>query len=339
MKKLFISTMALAIGLSVSLTAKDMTVTRDNFVQAETSKYFAVTSMKAKGVNKWKHYLSPPATASQPIVRMNRDTLYSTAVLDTSKGGTITVPDVGERYLSTHFVDENHISYDMIYGPGTFKVPTDTKYLFVNVRIGLDDINDKKEIAAINKLQKQLVIKMASADKYVPFNPDLKALAAGTEVIKEELLTEVQKLNIADSAFMFGTPDYTKPEYHLMGVAYGWGGATYKDNIYQYSPFFTSDEGHSTTFKDPKNVGGFWSMTVYNSQGFMYNDKASLNSNIATKNADGTFTVRFGCEGQENNIPIKGHDGSWNVLVRHYTPSERVQSLHIDPSKTIKPVK
>lgn len=339
MKKLVVTSLAIAATLSTSAFAKDLTVTRDNFVQAETSKYLAVTSMKAGGVNMFKHYLVPPETESQPIVRMNRDTLYSTAVLDTSKGGTITIPDVGDRYVSVHFVDENHISYDMIYGPGTFKVPTSTKFMFVNVRFGLRDINDKNEIATINKLQKAIILKMGSADKYVPFNPNLKELAAGTEVIKEELLLEVQKLQIADSAYMFGTPDYTKPEYHLMGVAYGWGGASYKDNIYQYSPFIKSNVCHATTFQDPKNVGGFWSMTVYNSAGFMYNDKATINSNIAEKNADGTFTVRFGCDGQANNIPTKGHDGSWNVLVRHYTPSPLVKELNIDPSKTIKPVK
>ena len=60
---------------------------------------------------------------------------------------------------------------------------------------------------------------------------------------------------------------------------------------------------------------------------------------MAKKNSDGTYTVRFGCDGQANNIPTKGHDGSWNVLVRQYTPSKRVESLKIDPSKTIKPVK
>ncbi|WNC73856.1 DUF1254 domain-containing protein [Thalassotalea psychrophila] len=339
MKKLVLSTLAIAATLSTSVFANDLRVTRDNFVQAETSKYYAVTLMKAGGVNKFKHYLVPPETESQPIVRMNRDTLYSTAVLDASKGGTITIPEVGDRYVSVHFVDENHISYDMFYGPGTYKVPTSTNFMFVNVRFGLRDINDKNEIAEINKLQKSVVLKMGSANEYVPFNPDLKALAAGTEVIKEELLLDVQKLQLADSAYMFGTPDYTKPEYHLMGVAYGWGGASYKDNIYQYSRFIESEECHATTFPDPKNDGGFWSMTVYNSAGFMYNDKATINSNIAVANKDGTFTVHFGCDGKANNIPTKGHDGSWNVLVRHYTPSARVKDLNIDPSKTIAPVK
>jgi len=329
--------------LTVSLTAltEDYKITKDNFVQAETTKYYMITTMKAGGANKWRHFFNPPATDNQPIVRMNRDTLYSTAVVDTSKGGTIFIPEVPKgMYVSVHYVNEDHVSYDMIYKTGEIPVPTDTtKFMFVNIRFGLKDINDKDEIKMINDLQNKLKINVKSRDEYKSKYPDIKKLAAATEVVKEELLIKVNDLKLADSAYMFGTPDYTKPEYHLMGVAYGWGGATYKDNIYQYSPFIKSNKGHSTTFPDPKNTGGFWSFTVYNSQGFMYNDKATLNSNIAKPNADGTFTVRFGCPGQENNIPIKGHDGSWNVLVRHYTPSDRVKELKIDPSKTIKPIK
>jgi hypothetical protein len=46
------------------------------------------------------------------------------------------------------------------------------------------------------------------------------------------------------------------------------------------------------------------------------------------KNADGTYTLRFGCEGQPNNIPIvEGNaTGKFNVLMRHYGPIEMVSN-------------
>jgi hypothetical protein len=36
----------------------------------------------------------------QAVIRMNRDTLYSAAIVDISKGATLTIPDAGNRYLS-----------------------------------------------------------------------------------------------------------------------------------------------------------------------------------------------------------------------------------------------
>lgn len=43
-------------------------------------------------------------------------------------------------------------------------------------------------------------------------------------------------------------------------------------------------------------------------------------------NSDGTYTLRFGCEGQPNNIPTMdgNNTGKFNVLMRHYNPSEPV---------------
>lgn len=39
---------------------------------------------------------------------MNRDTLYSLAVVNISEGATVTVPDAGGRYLSVMVVNQDH---------------------------------------------------------------------------------------------------------------------------------------------------------------------------------------------------------------------------------------
>ena len=60
------------------------------------------------------------------------------------------------------------------------------------------------------------------------------------------------------------------------------------------------------------------------------------------QNADGTSTLRFGCDGQPNNIPIgEGNTtGKFNVLIRHYGPSEQVSKGEdgYDPTKLINKV-
>lgn len=58
----------------------------------------------------------------------------------------------------------------------------------------------------------------------------------------------------------------------------------------------------------------------------MFDDIAHISSNTASPNADGTYTVHFGCgEDAVNNVPIVNETGVFNFVVRHYIPSERVR--------------
>ena len=69
----------------------------------------------------------------------------------------------------------------------------------------------------------------------------------------------------------------------------------------------------------------FWSFTVYDRQGFMFNDVANVNSELAAPNEDGPYTVSFGCAADApNRIPIGNASGVFNITVRHYRPSDRV---------------
>ena len=72
--------------------------------------------------------------------------------------------------------------------------------------------------------------------------------------------------------------------------------------------------------------GAFWSFTVYDQDGFMFDDVAHMSSDIATANDDGTYTVSMGCgDDALNNLPISNDTGVFNFIVRHYIPSERVK--------------
>ena len=60
----------------------------------------------------------------------------------------------------------------------------------------------------------------------------------------------------------------------------------------------------------------------------MFNDFANLSSNTAKPNADGTYTLSFGCgENAVNNIETKNDSGVFNLAVRHYQVSDFVRVL------------
>ena len=57
----------------------------------------------------------------------------------------------------------------------------------------------------------------------------------------------------------------------------------------------------------------------------MFNDIANVNSYNAAQNPDGNYTISFGCGEQAiNNIGITNDTGVFNVLIRHYRPSQAV---------------
>ena len=114
---------------------KPIVVTEDNFPTAYSDMRFAALVKQAGGVNKFLKMPNPPSDpAKQFVVRMNRDTPYSGAVVDMSSGKVyITVPKT-KRYVSIQVVDHNHETQPMIYGPGRHKITAKTDYAFVIVR-------------------------------------------------------------------------------------------------------------------------------------------------------------------------------------------------------------
>ncbi len=123
-----------------------------------------------------------------------------------------------------------------------------------------------------------------------------------------------------DSRGMFNVDKYT------VGAAIGRGGAQLTDNLYESSPNYPAEGCYLATFEDPDN-GAFWSFTVYDQNGFMFENVAHMSSDIATANDDGTYTVNMGCGASAtNNLPISNEMGVFNFIVRHYIPSDRVKS-------------
>lgn len=330
----------IAISLVAALTACEDTaknsdqalaaptiVTQDNFPQAYTNMRFGGILQKAGGVNK---FFTMPVPSSIPeeqfVVRMNRDTAYSVSVIDMSGGDVyVTVPKT-DRYVTIQVVDENHETQPMIYGSGKHKITAKTDHAFVIVRALEGDIRDN------------LVIEAGSAKPFKVKKWDMKSFHA---------VDKAGNLDFSDGydqSKAFGNSESGQTAYmNYVGAAGGWGGAMVEDNIYQTSQYMSADTCYETTFVDPK-ARYFWSATVYNADGRMFNDIANVSSEMnPVQNADGTYTLRFGCEGQPNNLPVaEGNStGKFNVLMRHYGPSKQVSKGEVgyDATKFIRRVK
>ena len=113
-------------------------VTDTNFVRAETDRMFAGLQADAGGVNTLLHHRAPAPLDHQTVIRMNRDTLYSLAIIDISAGATLSVPDSGGRYLSVMIVNEDHYINRVLHEAGEYELTIrefDTPYVLVAVRI------------------------------------------------------------------------------------------------------------------------------------------------------------------------------------------------------------
>jgi hypothetical protein len=115
-------------------------VTIDNFNRAETDRNFAGGGAAGQ-VGRFLHHREPMAI-DFPIVRPNRDTLYSLSVFDLDAGPvTIALPNAGQRFMSMQVIDEDHYTPEVLYGAGTYTFTREkigTRYVSLGVRILVD---------------------------------------------------------------------------------------------------------------------------------------------------------------------------------------------------------
>src|SRR6476620_9660925 len=81
-----------------------VTVTLDNFIRAETDMYFR-KSVEDSGLGKLRHRRKMADVDNQDVVRMNRDTIYSSGVFDLDAAPvTIVLPVSGSRFMSMQVI-------------------------------------------------------------------------------------------------------------------------------------------------------------------------------------------------------------------------------------------
>src|SRR5712671_5129726 len=278
-------------------------VTADNFNRAETDMYFGKRVVKGGRIGNLSHSRELYLTDS-PVVRPNRDTLYSGAVFDYDAGPvTITLPVAGNRYTMT-------------------RKEMGTRYGSLVIRI-LANPQDQEDMKQVHALQDAITVEQKSSGNYDAPNFD----PVSQKTVRDALL--VLGTTILDNKRMFGDRSEVDPVRHLIGSAMLWGGLPEKDALYlNITP--ANNDGAAVYKLNVQDVpvDGFWSITVYNDKGYLepnqYN-AYSLNNITAKKNADGSVAVQFGgCDGTiPNCLPTMP---GWNYMVRLYRP--RAEALN-----------
>lgn len=300
-------------------------VSPDNFARAESDLYFART-VKDGGFGKFFHNRELTPIDHQIVVRQNRDTLYSAAVFDLDAGPvTITLPESGDRFVSLQIISEDHYATNVAYGPAelTFsRDSVDTRYAMAAVRT-LVDPDDPADLAAVHALQDAISVAQHDAPGLfeVPqWDP------ASQKTVRDALVT--LSTTIADTKGMFGPRYAVEPVRHLIGSAFAWGGNPERDALYLtvVPPRNDGTTVHRLTVKDVP-VDGFWSITVYNKDGYFTpnaQNAYSVNNITAVKDTDGATTVQFGGSDEAGAVNVLPITEGWNYLVRLYRPRPEI---------------
>ena len=298
-------------------------VTVENFVRAESDTMFRASMQSAGiGVGILHHIRNPTTPANQPIIRMNQDTLYSGIILDLSKPVAIRIPDTAGRYISMHVTNQDHY---MLYEtqPGTYELTQEsvgTQFANVTFRIFADP-NNPQDIRKAHAVQD--AIKVTGGGKG-PF--DAPAWDQESLAVARKSLSDLATLGF-DTSFAFGSKEETRPIDHLIGAAAGWGGLPRSAAMYVIDSVDKNDGAvpYKLTLKDVP-VDAFWSVTVYNVDGYLEANDLDINSynNVTAKsNPDGSQTIHFGgcVDGRINCIPVTR---GWNYAVRMYGPRQEI---------------
>lgn len=318
--------LVLGVLLSVSaigLAGEPVQVNVDNFVRAETDMYLG-GGVKDGALGKFIHRREPTSVDQQTIIRMNRDTLYSSAVFDLDAGPvTVWLPDAGKRFRSLMVLNQDHYVHMVAYDAGTYTVTKEklgTRYAFAAVRTFVDpgSSGDMKQVHALQNAIK--VDQPGGPGKFEAPNWD----PASQKKVRDALLILSSTTAVFSGAF--GRKEEVDPVRHLLGTAAGWGGNPDRDATYvgvtpkendAKTPYVLTVKGVP--------VDGFWSVSVYNKEGFFEKNAKgaySFNNVTAKRNADDSITIHFG--GDEKAVNYLPITPGWNYTVRLYRPRKEI---------------
>ena len=109
------------------------------------------------GLGRFVHFCELSPLDNQTVVRLNRDTLYSSVLFDLEAGPvTVTLPDAGKRFMSLQVITEDHYAPEVIYTQAstTFTPVRTSGPATSRWRSGLSsNPNDPADLKAVHALQ------------------------------------------------------------------------------------------------------------------------------------------------------------------------------------------
>jgi hypothetical protein len=313
---------ALCLSLAPTFTPASAAepVNIDNFIRAETD-FYMKSGVDMGCFGKLCHVRGPVPVAKQTVIRTNLDTPYSIGIFDLTNPVTITMPDAGKRFQSLLVINQDHYIKHVSTNPGPVVLNREnvgTRYVYVMIRTFMDP-NDPRDLQTGAALQDKIGVSQASRGSFEVPDWDQEQRMA----VRNGLLAGGRFLPDAKNAF--GDVGQVDPVRRLFATAGGWGGNAEKDAIYlnRRVPDRDGIKPYVLTVANVP-VDGFWSITVYNDKGF-YEDPisaVSVNNVTATRNRDGTTTVRFGGDPTAPNY-LRIMPG-WNYTVRLYRPRAEI---------------
>lgn len=221
--------------------------------------------------------------------------------------------------MSMQVFDEDQYTHGVHYEAGAYTLTRraiGTRYVAVAVRT-LVDPSIPEDVKQVHALQDAIQVEQEAPGKFEIPNWD----QASQKKVRDALL--VLASTLTDTKRMYGSKDEVDSVRYLIGAAMGWGANPPSEALYlNITP--RRNDG-ATIYKlnvREVPVDGFWSVSVYNAEGYYEpNDlnAYSLNSITVKKGGDGTVAIQFGgCDDKAVNcLPIVQ---GWNYMVRLYRP-------------------